>query len=280
MTTASRAQPIGIFDSGIGGLTVAREIFRVLPRESVLYFGDTARVPYGPKSPETVQRYSREAADFLLSRDVKTIVIACNTATAHAYELLAEALPVPVIGVVEPGARTAARTSKTGRIGVIGTAGTIRSGAYDYAVRRLVDDARVYAQPCPLFVPLIEEGWIDHPATRLAAQEYLRPLRAVDIDVLILGCTHYPLLSGVLTEVLGSAVTLVDSGHQTALEVKRLLEERDLLRTVTDAPEHKFAASDSPLRFREVGRRFLGDRIESVERVDVEGFAVPRYGRS
>lgn len=270
--TAERNKPIGVFDSGIGGLTVARELFRILPHESVLYFGDTARVPYGPKSPETVLRYSREATAFLLSRGVKMIVVACNTATAHAHEALAAELPVPVIGVVEPGARTAARTSQTGRIGVIGTAGTIGSGAYDYAVRRLVEDARVYAQPCPLFVPLVEEGWIDHPSTRLVAQEYLRPLHDVDIDVLILGCTHYPLLAHVLRDVLGDSVKLVDSAHETALEVHRVLDEQDLLRTELEPPLHAFAASDSPLRFREVGRRFLGDKIVDVERVDVEGF--------
>lgn len=270
--SSDRDRSIGVFDSGIGGLTVAREIFHVLPNESVLYFGDTARVPYGSKSPDTVLRYSREAAAFLTSRGVKMIVIACNTATAHAYEALSEELDIPVIGVVEPGARTAARTSKTGRIGVIGTAGTIGSGAYDFAVRRLVSDARVYAQPCPLFVPLIEEGWIDHPATRLAAQEYLGLLHEVDIDVLILGCTHYPLLSTVIGSVLGEKVALVDSGHETALEVKRVLEERDLLRSPGSAPDHAFSASDSPLRFREVGSRFLTEPIARVERVDVEGF--------
>lgn len=265
--------PIGVFDSGIGGLTVAREIFHVLPNESVLYFGDTARVPYGPKSPETVRRYSREAAAFLMDRGVKLIVIACNTATAHAYETLCNELPVPVIGVVEPGARTAARTSKTGRIGVIGTAGTIGSGSYDFAVRRLVHEARVYAQPCPMFVPLIEEGWINHEATRLAAREYLEPLHEVDIDVLILGCTHYPLLADVISSVLGPTVSLVDSGYETALEVKRVLEQDKLLRTADAPPIHAFAASDSPLRFRDVGRRFLGeDIIEIVEHVDVEDY--------
>ncbi|HEX6558899.1 MAG TPA: glutamate racemase [Longimicrobiales bacterium] len=266
-----RDHPIGVFDSGIGGLTVVRELFRLLPNESVLYFGDTARVPYGPKSRGTVQRYSREAAAFLLSRKVKLVVIACNTATAHALDTLQDELPVPVIGVIEPGARTAARASKSGRIGVIGTAGTIASGAYDFAVRRLVKDARVYAQPCPLFVPLIEEGWLDRPATRLVAEEYMRPLREVDIDVLILGCTHYPLLSGVLHSVLGNGVQLVDSGRETALEVQRVLTERDLLRTAGDAPEHEFIASDSPMRFREVGRRFLAGKIFDVQRVDVEG---------
>jgi glutamate racemase len=269
-----RDRPIGIFDSGIGGLTVAREIFHVLPNESVLYFGDTARVPYGPKSPETVRRYSREAAAFLTERGVKMVVIACNTATAHAYDVLAEELNVPVVGVVEPGARAAAHMTKTGRIGVIGTPGTIRAGVYDFAVRRLVEDARVYAQPCPLFVPLVEEGWIEHPATRLAAEEYLQHLHDVDIDVLILGCTHYPLLAGVISSVLGPSVRLVDSGHETALEVQRVLTEQDLLRTSSEPPEHAFAASDSPLRFREVGRRFLGDVITSVEHVDADGMAL------
>jgi len=271
----ARDRPIGVFDSGIGGLTVARELFHILPHESVLYFGDTARVPYGPKSPDTVLRYAREATAFLLSRDVKMVVVACNTATAHAFDELREELPVPVVGVVEPGARTAARSTHSGRIGVIGTAGTIASGAYDRAVRLLVPDARVYAQSCPLFVPLIEEGWNTHPATRLIVEEYLKPLHDVDIDVLILGCTHYPLLSHLVQEVLGSKVTLVDSAHETALEVRSILTKADLLRGDGVPPTHAFAASDSPLRFRQVGRRFLGDRIGDVERVDVEG-----YGRA
>lgn len=265
-----RNNAIGVFDSGIGGLTVAREIFKLLPNESVLYFGDTARVPYGPKSPETVLQYSREAAAFLLSRDVKMIVIACNTATAHAFEALQAELPVPVIGVVEPGARTAARTSKTGRVGVIGTAGTIGSGAYDFAVRRLVDDARVYAQPCPLFVPLIEEGLIEHPATRLIAQDYLRPLQEVDVDVLVLGCTHYPLMSDVLKDILGPEVQLVDSAYETAREVRDRLLEVDLTREANTPAIHRFVASDSPMRFRQVGKRFLGDMNIDVEHVDVE----------
>jgi len=244
----------------------------LLPNEAVLYFGDTARVPYGPKSPETVLHYSREAAAFLLSRDVKMIVIACNTATAHAFETLQEELPVPVVGVVDPGARTAARASRTGRVGVIGTAGTIASGAYDFAVRRLVEDARVYAQPCPLFVPLIEEGLIEHPATRLLAQDYLRPLQEVDVDVLVLGCTHYPLMSDVLQNILGPAVQLVDSAHETAQEVRDRLEQLDLTRQDATPARHKFVASDSPLRFRQVGKRFLGNMEIDVERVDVEGF--------
>lgn len=267
-------RPIGVFDSGIGGLTVAKEIFHLLPNESVIYFGDTARVPYGPKSPATVLRYSREAAAFLLSKDIKMLVIACNTATAHAAEALADEMSIPVIGVVEPGARAAAARTKTGRIGVIGTAGTIASGAYDLAVRRLVDDARVYAQPCPLFVPLIEEGWQEQAATRLVAERYLTPLHEVDVDVLILGCTHYPLIAPVIQEILGPNVALVDSAHETALEVREVLAAQDALRTEKSAPLHAFFASDSPMRFREVGRRFLGEKVDEVEKVVVEGTKV------
>src|SRR4051812_4127255 len=203
-------QPIGVFDSGIGGLTVVRELMRQLPQESVVYFGDTARVPYGPKSPDTVRRYSREIASFLLKQQAKAIVIACNTATAHALSVLREEFSVPVIGVVEPGARAAARATSGGRIGVIGTAGTVASGAYDRAIRAILPDARVVTKACPLLVPLVEEGWIDHPVTAQVAREYLAPLMDEQIDTLVLGCTHYPLLKDVLCRALGRGVTLID----------------------------------------------------------------------
>ena len=269
----SAEAPIGVFDSGVGGLTVVHEIVRRLPNESILYFGDTARVPYGPKSEETVRRYSREATAYLMSRGVKAVVIACNTATAHAYEDLRGFLRVPVVGVIEPGARAAAQATRSNRVGVIGTAGTIRSGAYDYAVRDLLPEARVYAQPCPLFVPLVEEGWSTHEVARLAAQEYLRPLQEVDVDVLILGCTHYPLLRDVIAQTMGPTVSLVDSAAETALEVETTLQAANLLNPAQTAGRLTFVASDSPLRFREVGRRFLGDVVRDVERVDVEGFS-------
>jgi glutamate racemase len=269
----SRADaPIGIFDSGVGGLTVVRELWRRLPGEALVYFGDTARVPYGPKSSETVCRYAREAAAYLLSFDVKMVVIACNTATAHAIHVLQDELPVPVIGVVEPGARAAVQATRSGRIGVIGTAGTIRSGAYDREVRRHLPRARVYAQPCPLFVPFVEEGWADRTATRLVAEEYLRPLREVDIDVLVLGCTHYPLLQPILADIMGPPIQLVDSASETASDVERVLRERQLLRSAREAPVHRFIVSDSPIHFRETSRHFLGDRIGEVERFDVEGY--------
>lgn len=271
MSAADR--PIGVFDSGIGGLTVVREIRRQLPNESVVYFGDTARVPYGPKSAGTVLRFSREACAFLQSRDVKAIVIACNTATAHAHEALERELDVPVLGVVGPGARAAAAATRSGRIGVIGTAGTIASGAYDRAVRHLVGDAaRVYAQPCPLFVPLVEEGLNEHDAARLIARDYLSPLMDLDVDVLILGCTHYPLLRPLLQEVMGDGVQLVDSAEETARELRSVLEREGLAQTRDAAPDYHFAVSDLPLRFRQVGRRFVGDLIDDVEQVSVDGY--------
>lgn len=266
------SNPIGIFDSGVGGLTVVREVWEQLPNESVVYFGDTARVPYGPKSPETVQRYAREATAFLLSRGVKLVVVACNTATAHAAEILSRELPVPVVGVIRPGAKAAVQATRTARIGVIGTAGTIASGAYDRELRQLLPNAWIYAQACPLFVPLVEEGWTDHEATRLIANEYLRPLRELDVDTLILGCTHYPLLRHVIAAAMGPGVRLVDSAEETAAEVRRILIENDLLRKDATPPVHSFVVSDSPVRFREFGRRFLGDRIHQIERVDVDGY--------
>lgn len=268
-------RPIGIFDSGLGGLTVLREIADRLPHESLVYFGDTARVPYGSKSPETVLRYSREATAFLLSRDVKLIVVACNTATAHALDVLRKELPVPVVGVIEAGSRAAVAATRRERIGVIGTAGTIASGAYDRAVREVLPDVRVYAQPCPLFVPLVEEGLSSHGATAMIAREYLEPLIEVDVDVLVLGCTHYPLLRTIIAEVLGDDVALVDSAEETAKEVAHLLDTLQLRNPGRSVPERHFTVSDLPLRFREVGRQFVGDLIGAVERVDVEGYAVP-----
>lgn len=264
--------PIGIFDSGVGGLTVVRELRNRLPGESLVYFGDTARVPYGPKSAATVCRYAREAAAYLLSFGVKLIVIACNTATAHALHTLREELSIPVIGVVEPGARAAIRATRSGRIGVIGTVGTIRSGAYDREVRRLLPHARVFAQPCPLFVPIVEEGWSDREATRLIAEEYLRPIREVDIDVLVLGCTHYPVLQPILAQILGPAIQLVDSAAETAAEVEKVLDQNGLLRADTSLPKHRFVVSDSPLHFRETSRHFLGEDVGEIECFDVEGY--------
>ncbi|MBA2628280.1 MAG: glutamate racemase [Gemmatimonadales bacterium] len=257
--------PIGIFDSGIGGLTVARAIYERLPDESTIYFGDTARVPYGPKSPETVRRYSLEILDWLLAQDVKAVVIACNTSTAHALEALRAASPVPVIGVIEPGARAAVAASRGGPIGVIGTAGTIASNAYARAIRTRNAEVAVVQRPCPLFVPLVEEGWFDHPAARLIAAEYLAPLRDAGVDALVLGCTHYPLLKPLLAEEMGSRVALIDSGAETARVVEEVLRREGLAAEAGAEPTHRFVVSDDEARFRAVGSRFIGERLTTAE---------------
>ena len=258
------AAPIGVFDSGLGGLTVAHAIMRRLPNESLVYFGDTARVPYGPKSPDTVRRYSREIAAFLLDQGVKAIVVACNTATAHALPMLREELDVPVLGVVEPGARAAVRASRSGHIGVIATEGTIRSGAYERAIHDVAPAADVTALACPLFVPLVEEGWTDHDATRLVAREYLGPVARQGVDTLVLGCTHYPLLKPLIASVVGPAVQLIDSAEETAADTERMLREHGLVTPSSEAV-YRFIASDDPQQFLGLGQRFFGDTIERVE---------------
>jgi glutamate racemase len=263
--------PIGIFDSGIGGLTVTGAILHTLPGESTIYFGDTARVPYGPKSPETVRRYSLEILHWLVGQGVKLVTVACNTSTAHALSALQAESPVPVIGVIEPGSRAAIRASTTGRIGVIGTAGTIASGAYTRAIQALRPDAVVEARACPLFVPFVEEGWFDHPATELVAREYLAPLQAARIDALVLGCTHYPLLKPLLARVLGPAVALIDSAEETARAVEATLVGQGIDQPLGGAVTHRFAVSDDPTRFTAVGSRFLGERLSDVEVVALGG---------
>jgi glutamate racemase len=262
--------PIGIFDSGIGGLTVARAIYEQLPHESTVYFGDTARVPYGPKSPETVTRYSLEILDWLLGQGVKAVVIACNTSTAHALETLQRHSPVPVIGVIDPGARAAGAASRGGPIGVIGTAGTISSNAYARAILRRRPEARVEQRACPLFVPLVEEGWFEHPAAELIAREYLEPLRQARVDTLVLGCTHYPLLKPLLQRVMGDDVRLIDSGEETAAVVTRVLDRNGLAAPGGAQATHRFAVSDDEARFRQVGTRFIGERLGRAEVVPLD----------
>jgi glutamate racemase len=257
--------PIGIFDSGIGGLTVARAIYERLPRESTIYFGDTARVPYGPKSPDTVKRYSLEILHWLLGQGVKAVVVACNTSTAHALDALQAESPVPVIGVIEPGAKAAASATGRGPIGVIGTAGTIASNAYARAIRRVKPDAAVEQRACPLFVPLVEEGWFEHPAAELIATEYLDPLKRCGVDVMVLGCTHYPLLKPLLQRIMGRGIRLIDSGEETAAAVATALQATGLDAPAEGKPYHRFVVSDDEARFRQVGSRFIGERLGKAE---------------
>lgn len=261
----SSTAPIGVFDSGMGGLTVVRELMQQLPNESIIYFGDTARVPYGPKSPDTVLRYSREITSYLRGQGVKALVIACNTATAHALPALREEFELPIVGVIEPGARAAAGATKTGHIGVIGTAGTIRSRAYEKEIMKLLPEAQVTAQACALFVPLVEEGWLDTEPTRAIARNYLAPVVEAEVDTLVLGCTHYPLIKTVIGNVVGRNVRLIDSAHETAREVGEILRANGLENDVPNGARYRFIASDAPDTFLSMGQRFLGSAIDRVE---------------
>lgn len=263
------SRPIGVFDSGLGGLTAVRELFRQLPHESVLYFGDTARLPYGNKSKETVTRFSVEIASFLVRQNVKCLVVACNTASSHALEALQARFDLPVIGVIEPAARAAVAVSPHGRIGVVGTLATVGSGAFAHAIAGLVPGANVIQRACPLFVPLVEEGWLDHPVTRLVAEEYLAELRNAHLESLILGCTHYPMLVPMLAGLMGPGVTLIDSGAEAARATATLLAERGQLAGHRE-PQHRFFLSDEPRRrsFARVAESFLSRPLPHVTVVD------------
>ncbi len=263
--------PIGIFDSGVGGLTVLRALINALPYEDTIYVGDTARVPYGTKSADTVIRYSQEIAGFLVRHNIRLLVVACNTASAVALPALRKMLTIPVVGVIEPGARRAVQVSRNGRIGVIGTSGTVRSNAYQQAIQRLNPAADVLSEPCPLFVPLAEEGWLDSQVTRLTAQTYLANLKTADIDTLVLGCTHYPLLKGVIAEIMGNGVTLVDSAEETARTVAAILQEQQLVATSHKNSRHRYFVTDVPEGFVRIGSHFLGDRLEQVTQVELDG---------
>ncbi|HTP13219.1 MAG TPA: glutamate racemase [Bacteroidota bacterium] len=260
-------QPIGVFDSGIGGLTVIRTLMKHLPHENLVYFGDTARVPYGPKSAQVVRDYAVQDTEELLKHNVKFIVIACNTVSAVALDVVQKRAKVPVLGVIIPGAEAAVRATKKRRVGIIGTVGTVLSNAYTNAIRQIDPGIQVFGQPCPLFVPLAEEGWTSHPATELIAKEYLFPLTLEKIDTLILGCTHYPLLRDVIDRVLHKTVTLIDSGEATALAAVHMLGELKILNQSPMRPNIRFFVSDIPHKFTEVGERFLGQKLGTVHRV-------------
>ncbi len=262
---------IGIFDSGIGGLTVLKEIMATLPDENTIYLGDTARVPYGIRSPETVTRYSFENTQFLLAQEIKILVVACNTASAISLEAVKKEFPLPVIGVLDPGARAAVAATKAGKVGVIGTEATIMSGAYEKAIRKLAPDVEVHSLACPLFVSLAEEGWTDNDVAKLVAEKYLAPLRGTGIDSLVLGCTHYPLLKSVIGGAVGPGITLIDSARETAKEVSDVLEKLRWKADGRDGSVRKFYVTDTPTRFDRIGTRFLGQAHLHAEQVRVGG---------
>jgi glutamate racemase len=262
-----RERAIGIFDSGIGGLTVLRALTKLLPNESLVYLGDTGRTPYGTKSADVVRRYSFENTAFLIDKQVKLLVVACNTSTALALDALRQRVEVPVVGVIEPGARAAVRATRSRKIGVIGTEATIRSGEYTRALRRLRADLEIYTRACPLFVPLAEEGWVDNEVAARTARLYLTSLARSGIDTLILGCTHYPLLAGAIRAVMGSRVRLIDSGVATATVVREVLVGAGLLRR-RGTGETSFFVTDAPERFVKVGARFLGAQVDSAVQLE------------
>lgn len=263
-------KPIGIFDSGVGGLTVVKEVFNILPGEDIIYVGDTARVPYGNKSHQTVTRYSFEIADFLLSKDIKILVVACNTASALSLNDLKERYRIPVVGVIAPGAVKAVKSTANFRIGIIGTEATINSNAYNKAIEKLSANAKIFNKACPLFVPLAEEGLIEDEITFLTAQKYLKEMRHARIDSLILGCTHYPILKKVIKRVMGNGVYLIDSAKEIACEVDRILKNKGLKRIQeNNTGNYEFFVTDFPERFKKVGKIFLGKNLNQVKQINV-----------
>ncbi|MEW6507561.1 MAG: glutamate racemase [Bacteroidota bacterium] len=265
-----RTSPIGFFDSGIGGLTVVKAVSQLLPNENIVYFGDTARVPYGSKSNDTVVEYSLQAANFLLRKNIKLLVVACNTASSVALKDLKRFLTIPVIGMIEPGSKLALRESKNGKIGIIGTNATINNKAYSQEIKKLNPKIKVYEKACPLFVPIAEEGWIDHAATRMIAKEYLAELKTKKIDSLVLGCTHYPILKDVIQKEIGKSVKLVDSGTPAARLVEEYLNGRGLRNNSNQIGKKEFYVSDIPSKFRDMAERFLGKKITHLHKVELD----------
>lgn len=261
--------PIGIFDSGVGGLTVMKEIISLLPNESIMYLGDTARVPYGVRSPETVMRYSYECARFLMSMNIKLLVVACNTSSSLSLDLIRGKLPVPVVGVIDPGARAVAAMTRSKRVAVIGTEATIRSGSYDRAIKSIDSSIEVFAVACPLFVPLVEEGWLEGEVVNLTAERYLSDIRRDGADALVLGCTHYPMIKRVIAGVTG--IPLIDSAIETSKEVRDILVRQAMVRTGGKRPVREFFVTDSPEKFISTGEKFLGQKITDITMTDLEG---------
>lgn len=268
--------PIGVFDSGIGGLTVVREIMRQLPNEKIIYFGDTARVPYGSKSKDTITRYSRQICRFLMTKEVKTIVVACNTATAYALDELEKEIDLPMIGVLKPGAKVAAETTKNGKVGVIATQATIGSNSYSHYIKQINPDATVLGKACPLFVPLVEEGLLEDPVTDEIAMRYLSELKDEEIDTLILGCTHYPLIRKTIGRTMGEGVTLVNPAYETARELKEQLAERNLLneeKVDLGTNKYQFYVSDGADKFQHFANSIIKYGILTAKTVNIEDYA-------
>lgn len=262
----NRNHAIGLLDSGVGGLTVVQEIFRHLPQERIVYFGDTARMPYGPRPHAEVRAFAKQIIRFLVTQDVKLLIVACNTAAAAGLDEYQSLYDLPVIGVIEPGVRAALRHTKNKRIGVIGTAGTISSGAYEKALQRFCPDIRVFSQSCPLFVLLVENNLVDTPEALCVAEEYLRPLKKAEVDVVILGCTHYPLMAHVISRVMGKEVKLISSAAETALEAGAILKKKNLLRTAGPDPvKHRYFVSGSPGSFVAIAEKLLGTQVEAYQ---------------
>ena len=269
-----RDAPVGVFDSGVGGLTVAREIMRNLPSEKIVYFGDTARVPYGSKSKETVIRYSRQIIRFLQEQQVKAIVVACNTASAFALDTVRDEFDIPIIGVIESGAKVAAARTRNKRVGIIGTVGTVGSGIHAQYLKKLDPGITVFGKACPLFVPLVEEGWLHDPVTVEVASRYLKELQDKDVDTLILGCTHYPLIRSTIRQVMGEEVCLGNPAYETALELGKLLEEQGLSSTGTEQKEfpYRFYVSDLADEFKEFANSILPYDVEMTKKIDIEKY--------
>ncbi|MEW6443985.1 MAG: glutamate racemase [bacterium] len=263
------SRPIGIFDSGVGGLTVLRQLLRRLPSERMIYLGDTARLPYGTKSRETVVKYSLKNTSFLVEKGIKCLVVACNTASSLALEALRQAFPIPVLGVIQPGAERAARLTRNGRVGVIGTVATIRSRAYEEVIRTVESSIEVVSVPCPLFVSLAEEGWTQDEVTYLVAERYLEPLRKRDVDVLVLGCTHYPLLKSVISGIMGEKVRLVDSAEEIAVQVRNLLDQNGTRNAGRERCAPKVYMTDSSPHFLELAQMILSLPATEFEYVDL-----------
>lgn len=267
--------PIGVFDSGVGGLTVAREIMRQIPNERIVYFGDTARVPYGSKSKDIITKYSRQIIRFLLTENVKAIVIACNTASAFALDTMQKEFDIPIIGVLKPGAKVAAKTTVNGRIGLIGTEGTIHSGMYAQFIKSIKPDVEVIGKPCPLFVPLVEEGMLHDTITDQVAERYLSTLKDKNIDTLIMGCTHYPLLRSTIRRVMGESVNLVNPAYETAIELKKLLENKNLANVCdVDSPSsmYRFYVSDAADKFKAFANSILPFDITMTKQINIEQY--------